>query len=452
MVRRDKRLAELERRVANAAAHISDIHALAGKQGRVLTAEEQAEVEEAAVLKGAAQKDVERYQERLRLEENEPPIYDSDRDGPNAWRGNFSRSTSPATLTAGQKWAQQVFGKPTHASSGFADLEEYFQVVRANKWDDRLQSVMISGQKSAAGSSGGFLIPEEFVFEQLGPAYEDSICLQRARVVPMQSETRTVAGWDSSSASGGTLFGGFEPQWIGEGDTIDLKTATARKIKLTPKKVALLGRTSNEVLDDATALPAFMTSGLGTALGFTIDHACLHGNGAGQPLGLLNCGSKVTVDKEGGQAANSIVYNNVTKMLARLHPSLYSGAIWLAHPSTIPWLFALTVDVGTAGSFIPVLTSRDGQAEMLYRPIIWTEKCNPLGTEGDLVLVAWSEYYIGLRKEISIEQSQHIYFTTDETAWRGLARVDGQPRWADAYTPRNGTDTLSWAITLQTRN
>ncbi|MCL4205754.1 MAG: phage major capsid protein [Pirellulaceae bacterium] len=447
-VLRDRRLDQLERRVADARQMIATLHRVAAGEGRALTEKENGQLEEYLSMKTAAQADVDAYRRQLELDYSEPPIWSEELPGNHHYP---PRPVDTSGMGKGEAWATKLFGGAPRASSGFASLEEYFQVVRAGKWDDRLQGVMVSGQKSGSGSAGGFLVPEEFVFSALGPAYESSIVLQRAEVVPMQAESRTVAGWDSSSASGGTLFGGFAPQWLGEGDQLDIQTAQARKIKLVPKKVALLGKTSNEILDDATALPEFMTSGMGTALGFTIDFACLHGTGAGQPLGAFNCGSKVQVGKEAAQAANSIVYSNILKMQSRLHPALWNDAVWMAHPSTIPWLFRMTVDVGTAGSFIPVLTSRDGQAEMLYRPIIWTEKCNPLGTEGDIVLVAWSEYYIGLRKEISIEQSQHVYFTTDETAWRGVARIDGQPRWSTPYTPAKGSDSFSWCVTLESR-
>ena len=58
-----------------------------------------------------------------------------------------------------------------------------------------------------------------------------------------------------------------------------------------------------------------------------------------------------------------------------------------------------------------------------------------------------SYYLIGDREQISIASSEHVRFTTNETAWRFIERVDGQP-WVDsAFTPANGS-SLSPFVTL----
>ena len=45
----------------------------------------------------------------------------------------------------------------------------------------------------------------------------------------------------------------------------------------------------------------------GQALGYFEDVAFISGTGAGQPLGILNAPALVTVSKETGQAADTIV-------------------------------------------------------------------------------------------------------------------------------------------------
>ncbi|MCX7428775.1 MAG: hypothetical protein NTW96_24505 [Planctomycetia bacterium] len=55
-----------------------------------------------------------------------------------------------------------------------------------------------------------------------------------------------------------------------------------------------------------------------------------------------------------------------------------------------------------------------------------------------------------MRKEISLEKSQHILFMSDQTVWRAITRVDGQGRWNTAFTPANGS-SQSWCVTLAER-
>jgi hypothetical protein len=42
----------------------------------------------------------------------------------------------------------------------------------------------------------------------------------------------------------------------------------------------------------------------------------------------------------------------------------------------------------------------------------------------------------------------HVAFTTDETAFRAVYRVDGAPMWRVALTPFKGANTLSPFVVL----
>jgi HK97 family phage major capsid protein len=102
------------------------------------------------------------------------------------------------------------------------------------------------------------------------------------------------------------------------------------------------------------------------------------------------------------------------------------------------------------GQFVPVLREANGGWQLLTRPVLFTEKLPAVGDKGDILLADFSQYAIGVRKEITIEKSGHVYFMSDETAWRAITRVDGQGRWNKAYTPANGA-TQSWCVCLAAR-
>ncbi len=82
--------------------------------------------------------------------------------------------------------------------------------------------------------------------------------------------------------------------------------------------------------------------------------------------------------------------------------------------------------------------------------VLATEKLPGLGTKGDIMLVDFSQYSIGLRKEVVLQKSMHVGWQTDESGYRVILRADGQGRWSKVVTPRNG-DTLSWCVTLAAR-
>lgn len=138
-------------------------------------------------------------------------------------------------------------------------------------------------------------------------------------------------------------------------------------------------------------------------------------------------------------------------MFARLIPSAIPNSIWVANSTAIPQLAQLTIAVGAGGSHIPVMTGRDGSFEILTRPVVFTEKVPTLGTVGDIILADFSQYIVGLRSDFSLAKSQHVYFASDQAAYRGLLRCDGQQKLNSPITPAYG-DTLSPFVTLATRS
>jgi hypothetical protein len=70
----------------------------------------------------------------------------------------------------------------------------------------------------------------------------------------------------------------------------------------------------------------------------------INGDGVEKPLGYMKAAALVTVAAEGGQAADTIVRQNVGKMFARvINPS---KAVWLANQDTLPALMDLKSDLG----------------------------------------------------------------------------------------------------------
>jgi hypothetical protein len=65
----------------------------------------------------------------------------------------------------------------------------------------------------------------------------------------------------------------------------------------------LLVYCTDELLQDARALDAFLREACPNEIAFATDDAIINGVGGGQPLGILNAESKISVSKETGQAA-----------------------------------------------------------------------------------------------------------------------------------------------------
>jgi HK97 family phage major capsid protein len=91
---------------------------------------------------------------------------------------------------------------------------------------------------------------------------------------------------------------------------------------------------------------------------------------------------------------------------------------------------------------------------LLGLPAIAIEQAAALGTVGDIILGNFNKGYILAEKGgIKSDMSVHVRFIYDESVFRFILRIDGQPVRASALTPYKGgaTATQSHFIALETR-
>ena len=178
--------------------------------------------------------------------------------------------------------------------------------------------------------------------------------------------------------------------------------------------------------------------------------------GAGRPLGFMNSDCKITVSKESSQTADTITFNNVASMMARLNPASIPTAVWLANIACLPELLKMSVPIKNVAGTENVGGSGAGliynptERKLLGLPVLFVEYCEGLGDEGDLVLCDLGEYLM-IDRAMQGTSSIHVRFAYDETAFRFIYRCDGQPAQKTALTPYKGTATTSPFIALQAR-
>jgi HK97 family phage major capsid protein len=226
---------------------------------------------------------------------------------------------------------------------------------------------------------------------------------------------------------------------------------------LDAKKLTAYTELPNELISDsAVSFQAFIDQLFPEALAWYEDIGFIKGSGVGEPKGCLASGNDaiITVSKEVGQGAATIVWQNIVKIFARMLPASLGRAVWIASIDTFPELATMALSVGTGGSAIWLNNGVEGPPmTILGRPVIFTEKATgALGTQGDISFVDFGFYLIGDRQVMSAMSSPHYKFGNDLTAYRIIERVDGQPWLQSAITPQNGGNTLSPFVQLETRS
>jgi len=346
--------------------------------------------------------------------------------------------------------------KPNSEAAGaeldgkFKNAGEFYKAAWHRSGPDTRLKVL----NESEGADGGFLVPEEFRAELLKISLETALVRPRARVIPMGRQTVSLpAIRDTSHAS--SVYGGVVVNWAAEGADVSSNTnqPTFSQVRLTAKKQTAYTVLGNELLaDSAIAVEATVNPLFAEALSYFEDDAFVAGSGAGQPLGVLNADALISVSKETGQNADTVVWENIVKMFARMLPSSLMRGVWYCNPDVFPQLATMSLSVGTGGSAVWLNNGVAGPpATILGRPVFFTEKGETVGDAGDLMFVDFSYYLIGDRQSLTVATSPHVQFVNDRTVWRFIQRVDGRPAIDSAITPRNGTNTLSPMVALAAR-
>lgn len=316
---------------------------------------------------------------------------------------------------------------------------------------DKLRTVQNSFG-STVPADGGFLIPETLRSNLLQVALEQAVVRPRATVIPMESLRVPFPTIDSTTNSG-SVYGGMIGSWTEEAGALAQSSATFGRIVLEAKKLTGYSEVPNELFTDSiVSFAAFLNTVWPQAIAFFEDVAFMSGSGVGEPLGWLNAAAAISVAKESGQANTTIVWENITKMFARMLPASLGKAVWIANLDTFPELATMALSVGTGGAPVWINNGAEGPPmTILGRPVIFTEKAATLGGAGDINFVDLSYYLIGDRQAMQMESSPHFKFGTDQTAVRIIERVDGTPWLKSAITPQTGSNTLSPFVKIAAR-
>ncbi|TGE33331.1 phage major capsid protein [Desulfosporosinus sp. Sb-LF] len=355
-------------------------------------------------------------------------------------------------------WAQPKDNKKVLWKNNAEFLTAVYAASKQGATPDQrlLMQNAASGMGESVPSDGGFLVGEDFAKELLQKTYETGILASKCRKIPISPTSNALEanGIDETSRANGSRWGGIQSFWENEADVLTGKKPKFNKVELKLKKLTGLCYATDELLQDATALEAIIGQAFAEEFGFKMDDAIMNGLGAGQPLGFMKSGALVTVDKEGSQSAGTIVTQNVLKMYSRCWGRSRQDAVWLVNQDIEPQLAQMTIAVGTGG--VPVYMPANGVSDQPYgtlfgRPVIPVEQANTIGSLGDISLVDLSQYLLIDKGGVNAASSIHVRFLYDESVFRFIYRVDGQPIWKSALTPFKGSNTLSPFVTLAAR-
>ncbi len=313
-------------------------------------------------------------------------------------------------------------------SKGMTEFVADMKTLARGGMPQSLQKALAEG----TDTTGGYLVPEEFQAEVIRYTEEVAVIRPRARVFPM---VRDKMGWpklDQSSDS----FAGVTMYWPGESELKTASNPTFGKVMLDVKKVIGLCPVPDELLaDSAINLANFLVTLFGEAIAYEEDKQFIQGTGVGKPLGIIKTTGITRVSRS---ASSKIGVADVTAMYQNLPAWADGNAIWLTSKAGLGQLMSMDANA-TNKLLLWMPNLREGApATLLGKPIVLTEKVDTtIGNVGDIILCNLDYYYIGDRGALEVSSSIHDRFRYDETTFRFVKRVDGQPSIAKAFVVLN---------------
>lgn len=337
-------------------------------------------------------------------------------------------------------------GTPYGRFSGAGTVDERLSILNA-----------ASGHSANVPSDGGFLIAPTRSNEIMKKIYTGGEIVNGCSVYDIgeYSDSLEVPYVDESNRGAGTRWGGLRAYREGE---VDPATASKTKFGLWECRVTdlkALCYVTERLLNDAPALESLIMDMMPQEFIYKLEEEILAGTGGIQCKGIIGDPATVSVAKETGQAATTLLYENIIKMWSRCWGRSRGKAKWYHNQDVEPQLLSMTLNAGTAG--VPLFIPPNGvsgspYATLMGKPLVPVEQAETLGTVGDIILADMSEYALVRKGGLTSASSIHVKFIYDEMTFKFGMRVNGKPKWKTVLTPAKGTaNTLSPFVTVATR-
>ena len=353
----------------------------------------------------------------------------------------------------------RAYQQPRRADArrdGFAHLGEFAQnVYRAAMQPGSIDQRLLirgAGMTEGVNQDGGYLVPPDFRDIIVEKVMGEDTLLGRTDGLTTSSNSITVPTdeveqWDETN--------GVQATWEGEATSGTYTKAQFDQTQVRLYKLIALVRVSEELLDDSTALESYLRRKVPAKLDYKVNMGLVHGTGTGMPLGILNSNFKVEAASSTA-AASVVLYEDILKMWSTMYATYRTNAIWMIHPQVEEYLNAMAFDSG-ATSKVPVYMPANGlsvspYATLMGRPVRPSQVCAAPSDPGDIILADWGQYLsvtksTGVRSDASI----HVFFDSDQTAFRFILRVGGTPWFKAPITSRVGSFEQSGFVTLADR-
>lgn len=284
---------------------------------------------------------------------------------------------------------------------------------------------MTRAQNEGSATAGGFVVPTELasaVFALL-PLFGSIAANANPR--RMGSDTLNVPTGD----------GAVVAYYASEAQQVSETEETFGSIGLSAKKLLALLRISSELAEDAVGLAEHLARVLASAIADKQDASGWNGDGTATHAGITGItvklidgahdASKVSA-ATGNDTFAELTAADLGSVIALCPEYALAGAKWFCSGHAVGNTFARLG--ATAGGMVMSATGPRPLMQYLGWPIVATPKLPGTGDQSAKVMVAFGDLVLassfGLRRKITIKQTQSRYIENDQIGVRASTRFD----------------------------
>lgn len=294
---------------------------------------------------------------------------------------------------------------------------------KATAWCKSNGVAIVKATGEGLGSTGAFLVPPELSKAILDLRDSYGAFRRRARILPMASDTMTVARHTGGTATFFTAGNAAATESNTNLDAIDL----------TAKKIGTLIRISSELEEDAaTDIVDFVANEIAFAFAAQEDDCAFNGDGTSAYGGMRGIGTIVLDGNHAKAKVTAAAGHNTFLTLDSIDLANLLGAVQAAAIPNAAWFCSQTCFAQTfcrlGATYLP-MADADGIMTPHYLgfPVILTQKLPLISTTlTGKTMLAFGDMYLGgvlgQRRGITLARSADRYLDQDEIAILGTER------------------------------
>lgn len=220
-----------------------------------------------------------------------------------------------------------------------------------------------------------------------------------------------------------TVEGGIpEAIWTEACEKLNELSLTFTKVEVDGYKVAGIIAICNATLDDSDIdLASEVFTAIGQGIGYAIDKAIVYGTGTKMPTGFAATATKKNVAGKTDIAMYK-AFIEATGVLKHARGDMF----WVMNNATKAKIVAASMSINAAGAIVA------GTESMM--PVIGgTIETEDFVPDDEILGGYGLDYLLAQRAGTTLAVSDQYKFAEDQTVFKGTARYDGKPVFADAF-------------------